>query len=106
MKGGIKMYKSPDGWYQYTENWSVKTLYNMMNRNQLDFDWDKQRGYVWNNNKASLFIHSIFWGMLENTETFHFTNHEKKIPLHRWKTKGIVHFKVYQQRISFNRIKK
>ena len=70
MKGGRKMYKSPDGWYQYTETWSVRTLYNMMNRGQLDFDWDKQRGYVWNNNKASLFIHSIFWGMLENTETF------------------------------------
>ena len=72
------MYISPDGWSQYTERWSVKTLCNMMDRGQLDFDWDKQRGYVWNKSKASLFIHSIFWGMLENTETFRFTKHDKK----------------------------
>ena len=71
------MYRSPDGWFQYTETWSVKTLFNMYSRKQLDFDWDKQRGYVWNQAKASLFIHSIFWGMLENTETFRFTKHDK-----------------------------
>ena len=71
------MYKSPDGWSQYTDTWSVKTLFNMYSRKQLDFDWDKQRGYVWNQAKASLFIHSIFWGMLENTETFRFTKHDK-----------------------------
>lgn len=71
------MYRSPDGWSQYTDNWSVKTIFNMMNRGQLDFDWDKQRGYVWSGSRASLFIHSLFWGMLENTETFHFTKHEK-----------------------------
>lgn len=71
------MYKSPDGWFQYTDTWSVKTLFNMYSRKQLDFDWDKQRGYVWNQAKASLFIHSIFWGMLENTETFRFTKHDK-----------------------------
>lgn len=69
------MYKSPDGWSQYTETWSVKTLQNMVNRGTLAFDWDKQRGYVWNRSKASLFIHSIFWGMLESTETFRFTKH-------------------------------
>ena len=40
------MYKSPDGWFQYTETWSVKTLFNMHSREQLNFDWDKQRGYV------------------------------------------------------------
>lgn len=89
MKGGRKMYKSPDGWYQYTETWSVRTLYNMMSRGQLDFDWDKQRGYVWNNNKASLFIHSIFWGMLENTETFHFTNHGKQYLCTDGKQRGL-----------------
>lgn len=72
------MYKSPDGWFQYTETWSVKTLFNMHGREQLNFDWDKQRGYVWNQAKASLFIHSIFWGMLENTETFRFTKHDKQ----------------------------
>ena len=72
------MYKSPDGWFQYTETWSVKTLFNMHSREQLNFDWDKQRGYVWNQSKASLFIHSIFWGMLENTETFRFTKHDKQ----------------------------
>lgn len=72
------MYKSPDGWFQYTETWSVKTLFNMHSREQLNFDWDKQRGYVWNQAKASLFIHSIFWGMLENTETFRFTKHDKQ----------------------------
>ena len=71
------MYRSPDGWFQYTDTWSVKTLFNMYSRKQLDFDWDKQRGYVWNQAKASLFIHSIFWGMLENTETFRFTKHDK-----------------------------
>ena len=71
------MYRSPDGWFQYTETWSVKTLFNMYSRKRLDFDWDKQRGYVWNQAKASLFIHSIFWGMLENTETFRFTKHDK-----------------------------
>ena len=71
------MYKSPDGWLQYTDTWSVKTLFNMYSRKQLNFDWDKQRGYVWNQSKASLFIHSIFWGMLENTETFRFTKHDK-----------------------------
>ena len=71
------MYKSPDGWSQYTDGWSVKTIFNMMNRGQLDFDWDKERGYVWSGSRASLFIHSLFWGMLENTETFHFTKHEK-----------------------------
>lgn len=83
------MYKSPDGWYQYTETWSVRTLGNMMSRGQLDFDWDKQRGYVWNNNKASLFIHSIFWGMLENTETFHFTNHGKQYLCTDGKQRGL-----------------
>ena len=72
------MYKSPDGWFQYTETWSVKTLFNMHSREQLNFDWDKQRGYVWNQSKASLFIHVIFWGMLENTETFRFTKHDKQ----------------------------
>ena len=72
------MYKSPDGWFQYTETWSVKTLFNMYSRKQLSLDWDKQRGYVWNQSKASLFIHSIFWGMLENTETFRFTKHDKQ----------------------------
>ena len=72
------MYRSPDGWFQYTETWSVKTLFNMYSRKQLDFDWDKQCGYVWNQSKASLFIHSIFWGMLENTETFRFTKHDKQ----------------------------
>ena len=71
------MYRSPEGWFQYTETWSVKTLFNMYSRKQLNFDWDKQRGYVWNQAKASLFIHSIFWGMLENTETFRFTKHDK-----------------------------
>lgn len=71
------MYKSPDGWLQYTDTWSVKTLFNMYSRKQLNFDWDKQRGYVWNQSKASLFIHSIFWGMLESTETFRFTKHDK-----------------------------
>ena len=89
MKGGIKMYKSPDGWFQYTETWSVKTLFNMYSRKQLDFDWDKQRGYVWNRNKASLFIHSIFWGMLENTETFHFTNHEQQYLCTDGKQRGL-----------------
>lgn len=69
------MYESPDGWRQYTESWSVQTLMNMNGRGQLLFDWDKQRGYVWNRTRASLFIHSIFWGMLENTETFRFTKH-------------------------------
>lgn len=69
------MYESPDGWRQYTESWSVQTLMNMNGRGQLQFDWDKQRGYVWNRTRASLFIHSIFWGMLENTETFRFTKH-------------------------------
>lgn len=72
------MYKSPDGWFQYTDTWSVKTLFNLCSRKQLDFDWDKQRGYVWSQGKASLFIHSIFWGMLENTETFRFTKHDKR----------------------------
>ena len=72
------MYRSPDGWFQYTETWSVKTLFNMHSREQLNFDWDKQRGYVWSQSKASLFIHSIFWGMLENTETFRFTKHDKQ----------------------------
>ena len=71
------MYESPDGWRQYTEGWSVRTIFNMINRDKLDFDWNKQRGYVWNKIRASLFIHSLFWGMLENTETFHFTKHEK-----------------------------
>ena len=71
------MYESPDGWRQYTEGWSVRTIFNMINRDKLDFDWNKQRGYVWNRIRASLFIHSLFWGMLENTETFHFTKHEK-----------------------------
>ena len=46
------MYKSPDGWSQYTETWSVRTLFTMMNRNQLQFDWGKQRGYVWNKSKV------------------------------------------------------
>ena len=69
------MYKSPDGWMQYTETWSVQTLMSMIGRGQLLFDWDKQRGYMWNNVRASLFIHSIFWGMLENTETFRFAKH-------------------------------
>ena len=89
MKGGREMYKSPDGWFQYTETWSVKTLFNMYSRKQLDFDWDKQRGYVWNRNKASLFIHSIFWGMLENTETFHFTNHGKQYLCTDGKQRGL-----------------
>lgn len=71
------MYESPDGWRQYTETWSIQTLISMMNRKQLQFDWDKQRGYVWNRTRASLFIHSIFWGMLENTETFRFTKQGK-----------------------------
>lgn len=83
------MYKSPDGWSQYTETWSVKTLYNMMGRKQLDFDWDKQRGYVWSKSKASLFIHSIFWGMLENTETFRFTKHGKKYLCTDGKQRGL-----------------
>lgn len=83
------MYISPDGWSQYTERWSVKTLCNMMDRGQLDFDWDKQRGYVWNKSKASLFIHSIFWGMLENTETFRFTKHDKKFLCTDGKQRGL-----------------
>lgn len=53
------MYKSPDGWMQYTETWSVQTLMSMIGRGQLLFDWDKQRGYMWNNVSASLFIHSL-----------------------------------------------
>ena len=24
------MYRSPDGWFQYTETWSVKTLFKMV----------------------------------------------------------------------------
>ena len=62
LKGEIHIYKSTDGWIQYTETWSVQTLMSMIGRGQLLFDWDKQRGYMWNNVRASLFIHSIFWG--------------------------------------------
>lgn len=69
------MYRSPDGWFQYTEVWSIRTLYNMMQRGQLKFDWGKQRGFMWSQKQSSLFIHSIFWGMLDNTETFRFARH-------------------------------
>lgn len=75
-KGDSFMYRSPDGWQQYHEVWSVKTIYNKYNRGEVYFDWNKQRGYVWDDVKASLFIHSIFWGMLENTETFRFSKHD------------------------------
>ncbi len=70
------MYKSPDGWSKYTETWSVRTLYNMSERGQLNFDWDRQRGFVWNKSLSGTFIHSAFWGMLDKTETFHFTKHD------------------------------
>ena len=99
------MYKSPDGWSQYTETWSVKTLYNMMNRNQLQFDWGKQRGYVWNKNKASLFIHSIFWGMLENTETFRFTKHDKQYLCTDGKQRGLSILKYINNEYSLSGLK-
>lgn len=99
------MYKSPDGWSQYTETWSVKTLFNMTNRNQLQFDWGKQRGYVWNKNKASLFIHSIFWGMLENTETFRFTKHDKQYLCTDGKQRGLSILKYINNEYSLSGLK-
>ena len=99
------MYKSPDGWSQYTESWSIRTLYNMMNRNQLQFDWGKQRGYVWNRTKASLFIHSIFWGMLESTETFRFTKHEKLYLCTDGKQRGLSILKYINNEYSLSGLK-
>ena len=99
------MYKSPDGWSQYTETWSVRTLFNMTNRNQLQFDWGKQRGYVWNKSKASLFIHSIFWGMLENTETFRFTKHDKQYLCTDGKQRGLSILKYINNEYSLSGLK-
>ncbi len=69
------MYKSPDGWSLYSENWSVKTMSNKVQKKKIYFSWDKQRGFVWSKAKSSLFIHSILWGMLDNSEPFKFTKH-------------------------------
>ena len=99
------MYKSPDGWSQYTEVWSVKTLCNMMERGQLDFDWDKQRGFVWNRAKSSLFIHSIFWGMLEKTETFRFTKHDTKYFCTDGKQRGLSILKYINNEYSLTGLK-
>ena len=99
------MFKSPDGWSQYTDVWSVKTIYNMINRDQLDFDWDKQRGYVWNRTRASLFIHSLFWGMLEKTETFHFTRHGDKYLCSDGKQRGLTVLKYINNEYSLSGLK-
>ena len=99
------MYKSPDGWSQYTETWSVKTLQNMMKRKVLQFSWDKQRGYVWGKAKASLFIHSIFWGMLENTETFRFTKHDNMYLCTDGQQRGLTIMKYINNEFSLSGLK-
>ena len=105
LKGEIHMYKSPDGWMQYTETWSVQTLMNMIGRGQLLFDWDKQRGYMWNNVRASLFIHSIFWGMLENTETFRFAKHGNQYLCTDGKQRGLTLIKYINNEYALTGLK-
>ena len=99
------MYKSPDGWMQYTETWSVQTLMSMISRGQLLFDWDKQRGYMWNNVRASLFIHSIFWGMLENTETFRFAKHGNQYLCTDGKQRGLTLIKYINNEYTLTGLK-
>lgn len=70
---------SPNGTRISTEVKSIRTLYNMHQRGQLDFDWAGQRGVVWNNKLGSDFIHSILWGLTNKTETFRFCLQDGKL---------------------------
>lgn len=47
---------------RYNINWTAKALYNQMNKGRINFDCSVQRGFVWDNDKKSLLIHSMLYG--------------------------------------------
>lgn len=46
---------------RYNINWTAKTLNNQMAKNNVNFDCSVQRGYVWDNERKSLLIHSMIY---------------------------------------------
>lgn len=47
---------------RYNMNWTGKTLANQMNKGTVNFDCAVQRGKAWDNERASLLIHSMIYG--------------------------------------------
>ena len=46
------------------EAFSVRTIKNMSERNQIDFQPIEQRGYIWKPSDVSLYVHSLLIGLL------------------------------------------
>ena len=47
---------------RYNMSWTGKTLTNQMNKGTVNFDCAVQRGHAWDNERASLLIHSMIYG--------------------------------------------
>ena len=47
---------------RYNINWTAKTLYNQMQKSNLNFDTAIQRSLVWTTEQKSLLIHSMLYG--------------------------------------------
>lgn len=59
---------------RYNMNLTCKGLYNRMLKDEINFDCAVQRGFVWDNEKKSLLIHSILYGY--SIPAFYMTKNE------------------------------